>query len=310
MTMGHSFTLHEFAGKADGIIDRRSAVRAGIPDLVIDHELDVGRLQPVHPGVYRAAAVPLTLERRLRAALLAAGQGSVLSHRSAAARHGLLGGSHSRIVEVLVPHHVRPRLADVVVHRTRSMPTDHVVDVRGLATTSVDRTLADLGAVVGHSTVERTVEQAVIDRQTSIERLYRFVDSHGRQGRSGIGALRAALDAWVMGEAPPDSVLEVMLGRVVERASLPAPVFQLEVVDGGGHVVARVDAAWPGARLVVEVDGLHAHASAAALQSDLRRQNRLIGLGWTVLRFTWRDVVRSPHLVAVQIRAFLAPVAA
>jgi hypothetical protein len=307
--MGHSFTLHRLAGESDGIIDRRSAVRAGIPDLVIDHELDVGRLQPVHPGVYRAAAVPLTLERRLRAALLAAGPGSALSHRSAAARHGLLGGS-DRIVEVLVPHHVRPRLADVVVHRTRSVPTDHVVEVRGLATTSVDRTLADLGAVVGLSTVERAVEQSVIDRATSIERLYRFVDAHGRRGRSGIGALRAALDAWVMGEAPPDSVLEVMLGRVVERASLPTPVFQLEVVDGAGHFVARVDAAWPGAQLVVEVDGLHAHASAAALQSDLRRQNRLIGLGWTVLRFTWCDVVRSPHLVAAQIRAVLASAAA
>jgi hypothetical protein len=304
--MGHSSALHLLAGDADGLLDRRSAVLAGIPDEIIDHEIRLGRLTPIHPGVYRATAAPLTSERRRRGALLAAGPGSALSHRSAAARHGLLQGSAS-LIELLVPHHLRPRLDGVVTHRTRSLPSAHVVEVGGLPTTTVDRTLADLGAVVGPGTVERAVEQAVVGRLTSIERLYRFADSHGRQGRGGIGALRAALDGWVMGETPPDSVLEVMLGRVVERASLPSPVFQHEIVDGRGRFVARVDTAWPTNRLIVEVDGLHAHATAAALQHDLHRQNQLIRLGWTVLRFTWRDVVRSPHLVAGQIRDVLEP---
>ncbi len=52
---------------------------------------------------------------------------------------------------------------------------------------------------------------------------------------------------------------------------------------------------------MAEVDGLHAHATAAQLQSDLRRQNRLVALGYRVLRFTWHDVVQRPTAVATSI---------
>lgn len=178
--------------------------------------------------------------------------------------------------------------------------------VAGWPATSIDRTLADLGAVVAPWVVARSVEQAVIAGRSSIGALYRMADEHGRQGRSGIGALRAALDDWVLGEAKPGSVLEVMFGRVVERAALPMPRFQ-ELIRHGNEVVARVDAYWPQRGLIAEVDGLHAHALAAALQQDLARQNTLVALGYTVLRFTWHDVVRRPESVVRQLAGFPSP---
>ena len=42
----------------------------------------------------------------------------------------------------------------------------------------------------------------------------------------------------------------------------------------------------------MEADGAAVHASAAALRSDLRRQNALVAAGWTLLRFTWADLGR------------------
>ncbi|MEJ7585690.1 MAG: DUF559 domain-containing protein [Acidimicrobiales bacterium] len=188
------------------------------------------------------------------------------------------------------------------VHRSVRLTESHVRLQHGLRITTVDRTLADLGAVVRSSTVSAAVEQAVIDRLTTVERLYAFVDDHGRRGRTGIGALRSALDDWVLSERPPDSALEIALARLVRRAGLPQPRYQLEIRDQG-RFVARVDAAWPEVMVVVEVDGHHAHSTAAALQHDHRRQNALTLLGWTVLRFTWPDVVQRMDRIAREVAA-------
>ncbi len=41
--------------------------------------------------------------------------------------------------------------------------------------------------------------------------------------------------------------------------------------------------------------------SPDAFQHDRTRQNHLVALGWTVLRFTWADVVHRPDHVAQTI---------
>jgi hypothetical protein len=174
----------------------------------------------------------------------------------------------------------------------------------GLPLTTVERTLADLGSVVPPWVVAKSVERSVIDRRTSIAELYRMADEHGRQGRTGISALRGALDDWVLGDVQPDSALEVMFARLVDRAGLPMPKFQYPVHDGD-RIVARVDACWPEHWLIAEVDGLHAHSTADAFQRDLARQNVLVGLGYRPLRFTWPNIVRRPDSVARELAGFL-----
>lgn len=303
--MGWSLRLQELGRTSGGVFDREMALQAGVPADAIDHEVRVGRLVVAHPGVYRPAAVIPTTDLTLRAALLAAGPDAAISHRSAALRHGILGRSYSGYVDIVVPHHRRVRLAGVSVHRSLRLQEGHVRRVDGQRITSVERTLADLGAVVRSSVVASAMEQAVIDRLTTVERLFRFVDDHGRRGRTGIGALRAALEGWILGDRPPDSKLEIVLARVVRRGGLPIPQYQLKIYDGTTFI-ARPDAVWPAVKVVVEADGHHAHASAAALQHDHRRQNALVLRGWTVLRFTWTDLVRRVDRVAAEIAAVLS----
>ena len=81
---------------------------------------------------------------------------------------------------------------------------------------------------------------------------------------------------------------------------LPPPELQLRVHDERGGLVARVDFAWPQARLVVEVDGFAYHSSREDVRKDHARAVRLTLLGWRVLRFGWEDVVGRPeHVIAV-----------
>jgi very-short-patch-repair endonuclease len=72
------------------------------------------------------------------------------------------------------------------------------------------------------------------------------------------------------------------------------PVRQYRLILGG-HAY-RVDSAWPGPRLAVEIDGAAVHG-AGQLSSDLRRQNAIVMDGWVILRFTWQMVVARRDLV-------------
>jgi len=91
-------------------------------------------------------------------------------------------------------------------------------------------------------------------------------------------------------------MLEPRFARLLKGAGLPMATFQ--------HRLGRyeIEFAYPDLMLAIEVDGYGPHASRRAFQHDRDRQNALVGLGWTVLRFTWADVVKRPEHVARVIR--------
>jgi very-short-patch-repair endonuclease len=92
--------------------------------------------------------------------------------------------------------------------------------------------------------------------------------------------------------------------RLLRGAALPAATFQHEVWHHG-RFIARLDAAYPDRFVGIEVDGYAFHTEQAAFERDRTRQNALIALGWRILRFTHRDVVRSPHQVIRSISSVL-----
>jgi very-short-patch-repair endonuclease len=294
----HSVHIQLLAAEVGGVFDVAVANRKGIPTWAVDHERDIGRIVAMFPGVYRPAAVPPTPMLWLRAAVLAGGPQAHASHRSAAWMLDWPGG-RGDLCEIVVPHDHRPRLRGVTVHRTYRLPDAHRRVVDGLPVTSVDRTLADLGAVVRPDVVQAAVETAVVRRLTTVDRLWELIDDHGRKGRNGIGALRLALEEWMLSERPPDSVLEIAFARLVKREGLPEPDYQRWVEVGGRRY--RIDAAWPDQMLAVEVDGWETRKTYRAFQSDTDRQNAITLAGWQFIRFTWTDVVRRPAYVARQI---------
>ncbi|HYH59643.1 MAG TPA: DUF559 domain-containing protein [Thermoleophilaceae bacterium] len=52
----------------------------------------------------------------------------------------------------------------------------------------------------------------------------------------------------------------------------------------------EVDASWPAAKLIVELDSWEFHRTRAAFERDRARDAKLVAAGHRVLRFTWRQL--------------------
>ncbi len=101
-------------------------------------------------------------------------------------------------------------------------------------------------------------------------------------------------------DAEAGSPMESVLRWLLYAAGLPRPVLQHRVLDATGRFLGRVDLAWPERRVVVEFDG-DGHRERRVFVADGRRQNALVGAGWTVLRFTSADVRGRPDAVVREI---------
>lgn len=67
-----------------------------------------------------------------------------------------------------------------------------------------------------------------------------------------------------------------------------------------------VDFLWRERRLIVETDGFRHHGTRSAFESDRERDVRLHMLGYTVARFTYKQVTDDPEAVVVALATLLA----
>src|SRR5262245_33707282 len=144
-------------------------------------------------GAYRLAGVPWSWRGDLLAAVWAGGERAVSSHRSAMALRDLPGGDQT-IQEVQYPAPRRGRHA-FIAHETIDLPDEDITIVDDIPTTSIERTLLDLGAVRSERVVERAVEAALRRELTTERQLQAALARVGRRGRNGTAALRSILEA-------------------------------------------------------------------------------------------------------------------
>jgi hypothetical protein len=294
-------SISALAARQRGLITHGQARAAGLSGDAIRRRLSSGLWERVHFGVSRVAGAPRTWEQDLLAACLAAGPGAAGSHR-AAAWSWELDGIDELVVEIATPRPTRRSLDGVIVHRSTSLNATAIVDRDGIPVTNPHRTLLDLGAVAPRWVVERAVDHALGKRLVTLDGLGAVLEADGGNGRRGAGTLREVLRVRSIPEDVTDSVLEARMLRLLRASGVPLPIPQFDV-RRGPVFVARVDFAYPELRLAIEVDGYERHASHAAFAHDRARQNALVELGWTVLRFTWDDVVHRPeHVVATILR--------
>lgn len=299
--------LHEAAEGRHGIVIRREAVEAGFSRHAVSHRLSTRQWEPARRGVYRVAGSVPTWEQQMAALLAAAGLGAVASHRSAAALLRVPGFPRD-LLEVTVPRdrrHRRPPGA--VVRRSRALPPHHVTVVEGLPATRLAQTLVDLAAVVHPARVERAVENALSAGLVTSTGLQAVVDELGSRGRKGIVLLRRIVSDRDDGQPAPESALVVGFVSVLRRAGPRVPVRQLAAGERQGWT-GRADFAFPGARLLIELDGRRYHSAKADLEADRERDNRLVASGWRVLRVTWRQLVDHPDRIVALLRDVLGDV--
>ena len=261
--------------------------RIGLSRPMISRWAARGMLRPIHRGVYAVGHRSPAPEARWAAALLACGAGATLSHISAAALHGLLLDAGQE-VHVTSDAGARRR-AGIVVHRAR-LHRGETVRVKGLRATSLPRTLLDLAAV--GVAVDQIIEEAVARRLVSLRSLRAYVER--QEGAAGVVALRRA----VCGPRTR-SRLEARFRRWLVAHGLPAP--------HSNHPIGpyTVDAYWPAAGLVVEVDTLATHGTPLAFERDRRRDAYLAARGLRTIRVTDQRMRSDGERLARDLRRAL-----
>jgi very-short-patch-repair endonuclease len=254
------------------------------------------RLYRVHPGVYSMVPPELLTRRgRWMAAVLACGEGAVLSHCSAAALHELRAAVRSRI-DVTVPQAHHRKVKGVNVHRSRRLTVADVTVVDEIPCTTVARTILDLAGVVDRRSVERAIEQADIQRVLDYRGLRNQVERN--QNTRAACRLRSVLADQDDRSAPTESELEERFLALCRATGLPLPERQVHINPDDGEPPVRVDFAWRAPKLIVETDGGRYHRTRRAFESDRRKDQRLQLAGWLVLRITWRQLRDEPERVA------------
>jgi hypothetical protein len=294
------------AARQEGLITLRQARQAGMPSRRVRSRLERREWVAVLPDVYALAGSQPSFRQRLRAASLWAGEGAALSHE-AAAHLWRLDGFKAPPVSVATPRNLRaPRGAGLVVHCHWQLLREDVRRAQGLEVTSVPRTLIDLAAILSPARLERTVDDALVQRLTTAEVTLERLGSMQQRGRHGLKQLRALLERRTADFAG-DSALEAELLRLMRRAGLPTGIPQFDVTDSKARHVARLDFAYPCARLAVQVEGYRWHAGRRKFADDLEARNRLQDLGWRVIHVTWEDLRNRPDALVSRLSAWLRP---
>jgi very-short-patch-repair endonuclease len=282
------------AGRQYGVVGRSQLTSAGFGERAIDHRIALGRLHPLHRGVFAVGHTVISREGAWLAAVLACGGGAMLSHRSAAALWEIRG-ARQRDVDVIAPRRVdRPGIAA----RHIALPPDEVTVHHDIPVTTVARTLFDLAAVLTPQQLEAAITEAEGRRLSSPTSLAELVARHPRS--RGIAALRRILGkAGAIGCTVTRSELEIDLLALVDTYGLPRPRMNATI---GGY---EVDAVWADRRLVAELDSFGIHTTRRSFENDRARDRRLTAAGWRVVRFTWRQLHHHPDDTAAELAALL-----
>lgn len=305
--LGHARRVHELSALLPHGVDRRDRVTLATSSSSVSRWLAHGALVLVHPGVLAIAERSGDWAVRARAAVL--WSRGPLSHLSALAVHDLVPTPPGPL-HVTVPADRWPRGApEVVAHRT-TLPV-RVCRVQGLPVLQPARSLIDAwswalspwrnpAARREAPVVRQAVIEAVRTRAVDVAEV-RAESAHQRL-HAGRAALTGLLDLVAGG---CQSELEIWgVTHVLRLPGLPPPVQQHRVTLPDGRRV-DLDAAWPEARVAVELDGAAFHGSREQRERDLRRDTALATMGWVVLRFSYRRLTTDPEGCRREIEAVL-----
>jgi very-short-patch-repair endonuclease len=263
-----SGVVRVIAADQRGIIARPQLLTAGVTNAAIDRALRSGRLHRIHQGVNSTQAPELaTQDALLIAALLAAGDGAVLSHGTAAWRWQIIAAPPSKI-ELAVP---RDRTAPpgLRLFRSQFRPGDLILGAR-FPSTSVPRTLLDLAVRYDQRALLKALAEAEFHHDTRPADIQATL----RRGHPGSANLRAALDAHTPGHGQTKSQLERRFRNLLIQHQIELPLRNEPLGPW------TIDCLWPDRRVAVELDGRQHERPHQADNDDDRdlwlRRNRYI----------------------------------
>jgi very-short-patch-repair endonuclease len=285
--------LARIASAAHGVVTRAELLRSGVTADEIRWRLRTGSLLRQHRGVYRVGHRAPSVEARYLAAVLAGGEGALLSGRAAAHLLGLVKGT-APAPEVTT--RTERRIEGVKTHRSRVLDARDATIVRGVPVTTVPRTLVDIAAGLPIDALARACHEARVRYGTTPAAVEAVLAR--RPSSPGARKLRRVIHGDVHVTL---SKLESRFLELLRKEELPLPITNR---PAGGR---RVDCRWPEHRLTVELDGYQFHNSRHSWEQDRRREREARARGDEFRRYSYDDVTADPTLMLAELRPLLLP---
>jgi len=219
------------------------------------------------PGVYRSTAVARSYRQRALAVCLSICDPVSASHLTAASMWCLSGVDATTTpaspVHVSVPHSRRVRSRPGVrLHRTRHYNNADVTTLDSIPVTTLARTVVVLASQLDRAHLTAVIDDTLCRRLVKLPELQPMAARVGAPGTRCAGPLKQELRWWE--ENPQlDSVAEAALLRMLAGRAIPRPSLRY-AVRHLGRAIARVDVAWPGQRVGLEMDGFQFHTGPAS----------------------------------------------
>jgi len=236
-----------------------------------------------------------------------------LSHRSGAVAFGWPVSLHPDEPVHLTALHVEPRSRRVdgkVLHHSDSIIND-VVDFGGLRLLTPARTVADCLRTMTPANGVAVADGAMRAGATDLVAVRASLD--GMRRWRGRPKAKAALE---LVDPRRETWLETYSFVALHGCGVELPTPQVEVYDGWGRFVGRVDGMWIAEGVVAEADGQGKYLLGAAdgsgatgedaarrVVAEKSREDDLRGLGLNVVRWGGEEIRRSPEEVARRVEA-------
>jgi hypothetical protein len=286
---GRFDTTTRIARSQHGRITRVQLLAAGVDGKRIDRWAADGRLRVVHLGVYAVGHEAPSTDGDYMAAVLACGEGAVLSHRAAAHQLRLVPGSPPR-PEVTVPTTAGRRRPGIVIHRVRTLHPLDASTLHGIRIATVPRVLLDLAPSTTATALTKACHEAWVRHNTGPDEVEACIARNPH--KQGAAKLRHALGADVTLSALEDQFL-----RMLRRHHLPLPRTNVDLAGD------KVDCHWPEHGLTVELLSYRFHATRRAFEADVARRRRSDHLA-----YTYGDVFDRDAATAAELRRRLSSV--
>jgi very-short-patch-repair endonuclease len=287
--------IAQLARAQHGLVRLEQLRALGLTAAAVRKRVERGRLLTVRRGVYAVGLAPLGAEARWLAAAWSCGPEAVVSHRTGAAAWGIRRTT-SAVIDVTVPSRAgKLNGAGIRLHRVARLV--EVTEREGIPVTEWARTVLDLAAVLPPRDVELALERSEQLRLFDLTALERTL--HDNSGRPGCAVLRSVLREARIGETATKNDLEEAMLILCRRYGLPRPQVNVPV---GPY---EADFLWRKQLLIAETDGWETHGTRAAFEDDRARDAALMAMGFRVVRFTYRQVLRRPREVAATLARLL-----
>jgi uncharacterized protein YjiS (DUF1127 family) len=284
-----------------GLVTIHQLRDAGVPDSTITNEVGRRRLIPVFHGVYCVGHGYLTIHARYLAATLACGEGSVVSHGTAAWLLGLRSWRPKEI-DVIGPVESGRKIAGI---RRRFVPPpvgEEVWRRHGILLTSPARTIVDCAGILDARGIAELIEQASVAGLLDVVAIDRVLDGPRRRGTKKLLRAIAPWRRYRRG-IKIRSRMEAKFLPLLTEAGLPIPQTNAKLRLAGK--VYEVDFLWRDQKLVVETDGGRFHDNPAAGERDSERNHAFTDAGYRLPRLGWEDLRDRPEQTMAEIARLL-----